>query len=77
MAYDESKDVLIAELGEVGDTGMVGELRQYNNGPKKVVIHKVINAKGTRRQVFRMPLAHAVELGEFLDGVAAQHGVTG
>jgi hypothetical protein len=75
MAYDPELDELIADLGPVGDTGMIGELRRYDGGARKVRIYRVVGAKGKRIKVCSLSLSHGCELGEFLTGVAAEHGL--
>tara|TARA_Y100000310_G_scaffold334383_1_gene414043 strand:+ start:540 stop:824 length:285 start_codon:yes stop_codon:yes gene_type:complete len=83
MAYDANKDKLIADLGAIPNTNMGAELRCYDEGETRVSIFRTFEKKDkktgkkvpARRQVVRLGLKDAVNLGEFLVAVTAKHGV--
>ena len=70
MAYDEEKDVLIEDLGPIGDTGMFAEVRCYDpeeGGQNKLSVKRLVGKdKDKVRQVCRITLDEAWELGKFI-----------
>lgn len=76
MPYDKEKDKLIEDLGPVGETGMFGEIRAYENddgelGEQKLTVFRPVGKEDKRRQVFRIPLGDVEELADFLSEVGA------
>ena len=76
MPYEQDKDKVIEDLGAVPNSPFVAEVRQYDGGPAKLCVSRVMGKDGTkRRQLFRLPYEEVVELGEFLVEFSATHGV--
>ena len=68
--YDPEKDVLIAELGDIGDTDLFAEVRSYDEGEEKIsILRRVGKEKDKTRQVCRLSMNDAQQLGEFLFGL--------
>ena len=77
MAYDNKKDVLIEDLGPIPNTEMHAEVRSYDGGEEKVSIFRKVGRRGLkdkRRQLVRLSLNQAVNLGEFLTEFSSTHG---
>jgi hypothetical protein len=67
MAYDNTKDKLIEELGQVPGTDLFAEVRSYDDGEKKVSVFRKVGKDGEkRRQVCRLTYPQVTHLGEFL-----------
>ena len=75
--YDPSKDVVIEELGALGDSGLFAAIRQYNGntdrdgdlivGEKKLSVWRVVGKNKDRiKQLFRLPLDEVVAIRDFL-----------
>jgi len=78
MAYDETKDKLIDDLGRVPNTDIDAALRAYDGGEPKVVLTRSFTKKKDdtvrTRRLASFTLPQVVNLGEFLTAVAAKHG---
>lgn len=75
MAYEQDKDVLVEVVGPVADTEMIGEIRQYDGGDKKLAIYRVYGKnKDKRTQVLRLPLDTITVLGEYLVEFTSKYG---
>ena len=73
MAYDQSKDKLIQDLGPVPGTDLTAELRQYDGGAVKVAFVRHFtkkNGEDNSRRVFSLPLEQAGPVSAFLGAVA-------
>jgi hypothetical protein len=78
MAYDNTKDELVEEMGQVPNTDFWVEIRAYDEGEKKLSIYrKFVKQSGVekRRQVVRLTFNEGVNLGEWLSDFAAENGV--
>jgi hypothetical protein len=75
MAYDETKDVLVENLGPVPNTDLHAEVRVYDGGEKKLSVFRKYGKNNDKRsQVFRLSYGVITELGEFLVNFTATHG---
>jgi hypothetical protein len=64
--YDETKDKLIKDLGAINDH-LVAEIRQYDDGPRKVAVVKLVGPeKNGRRQLFRVSIADMIDVSKFM-----------
>ncbi len=73
--YDASKDVIIEDLGTVGETALRARIRKYGEaGVQKLVITRAVGTKGKERPVCRLTFAQVSELGPFLDEFTARRG---
>ncbi len=76
MAYERDKDVMVEDLGSIPNTDLHAEVRSYDEGEKKLSVYRLVGKeKDKRRQVFRLPYAEVIELGEFMVEFSATHGV--
>jgi hypothetical protein len=78
MAYDNTKDELVEEMGQVPNTEFWVEIRAYDGKEKKISIYrKFVKQSGVekRRQVVRLTFNEGVNLGEWLSDFAAENGV--
>ena len=65
--YDEGKDELLRELGDVPSTPYYAELRRYDGGELKIAILRRLGREGKKsRQICRLPVATARALGAWL-----------
>ena len=78
--YNAEKDVLIEDLGQVGETGLFAEVRRYDNkdgepGVTKLSVYRVFGKAGDKRKaLFRLPYNEVTEFGEFMVEFTATHG---
>ena len=78
MAYDNTKDELVEEMGQVPNTEFWVEIRAYGGKEKKISIYrKFVKQSGVekRRQVVRLTFNEGVNLVEWLVDFAAENGV--
>jgi hypothetical protein len=66
--YDKSKDVVVAELGEItGLEGFYAEVKEYDGGEPKICVSRRVGKDGEKsRQVFRLPFSDAQGIMVFL-----------
>jgi hypothetical protein len=74
MPYDETKDVVLHDLGQIPNTDMKAAIRQYDGGQLKLSVTREVGKKTKTVQVFRLPLTEVVNLGEFMVEVSAKYG---
>ena len=72
--YDESKDVVIEELGQVGESEMFAEVRAYADGAPKLVVYRVIGKnKDKRKQELRVAIEDVPVLASLFANFVATH----
>lgn len=73
MAYDISKDIVVKDLGPIEGTNLTAQIRSYDGGEEKLAVSRLAGAK--TYQVFRVSMADAIILGEFIVAACAENGI--